>query len=115
MHIHIRRIPLDKIPYAAHSISPTLSAKELDEKLTASEREAFDEWMRSLWKEKDGLLEEFATNGEFKTNSAGKNSKKLEIPIGTRGVDDYLLIGANFIPVYVAYKLVFYSWQYFST
>lgn len=116
VHIHIRRIPLDDIPFAAHSLSPTLKAKELDAALSIEEREVFDEWLRKLWTSKDALLESFALNGEFKTSSieGGKNAKRLEIPISVRGVDDYLLIGLNFLPIYLAYKGVYYAYVYYG-
>lgn len=104
VHLHLRRYDLPSLPTkttpdapaASHSsevpvgtatFSPSLAPTELDDALTAAEREAFDLWLRERWTEKDELLSEFYRSGKFKV---GDESQRREIKLELRGIDDWV-------------------------
>lgn len=86
VHTHLRSFDLAQVPLG--TIDAAHSPDEADKAVTADERKGFDFWTRERWIEKDQLLDEFYKAGEF----PAKEGQRVEIPIGLRGVDDWVSV-----------------------
>ncbi|KAI5477409.1 hypothetical protein MNV49_006400 [Pseudohyphozyma bogoriensis] len=120
VHIHLRALDLSTVPslgnlqpgpdkkeeYAKKSTKPV----EDDAKLTDKERGEFDMWLRGVWTEKDALLEGFYEKGEFEC----REGQRVEMRLGSRGIDDWLAIVITVVPVYVAWRGVVWWGKFFG-
>lgn len=74
------------VPIGTSTFSSSLSPPELDDALTAEERDTFDLWLRERWTEKDALLDGYYANGVFEAAEDQRREIKLEL----RGIDDWV-------------------------
>jgi lysocardiolipin and lysophospholipid acyltransferase len=115
VHIHVRRfkvdgdIPVGDLPRPRSNSQSRRSSrydkgKDRDKDRTPveipvpeKERRAFEEWLRTIWREKDELFEHYYVTGRF----AVEGQKEVIIPVKLRGVKQYMDAFCFFAPVVV--------------
>lgn len=112
IHIHLRQFRVDDGSVPALALKDkSATPEEVDDQLTAGEKEQFDTWLRERWTEKDELLDHFykvRTRSELVYSSAGddtyafralisqekefpaKEGQRVEIKLELRGIDDWV-------------------------
>ncbi|KAL8292812.1 hypothetical protein RQP46_000506 [Phenoliferia psychrophenolica] len=107
VHIHIRALPLASVPTgAAVPLGKTMTPSEINAAVTPEERTKFDEWLRARWQEKDAMLQGYYETGHF----AAEKHQRVEVKLGLKGIDDWVAVGANLVPLYAAYRLAAYAY-----
>ncbi|KIY45351.1 hypothetical protein FISHEDRAFT_49261 [Fistulina hepatica ATCC 64428] len=70
VHLHLRLFDVRSVPIGDMSASnpaatPSLDKSAVEVDIPVQEKEAFDEWLRILWKNKDESIERFHKDGSF--------------------------------------------------
>lgn len=106
IHVHIRQ----------YSVAKDVPLGVLDgSDGTPEEKQAFDEWLRKRWEEKDQLMLDFAENGSFMGGGKSKKGEKVVLPVQLRHWWEYLECFSFFLPILTlaaAWYLLPLLWAY---
>lgn len=111
MHIHIRKfdvnrdIPLGNISVTNPDVLPIGSAKQTVEvDVPETEREAFELWLRNLWREKDKLMDRFIETGYLSASAeSASGTASIVIPVRLRHGYEVLDAFCFFVPAVVGW------------
>ena len=98
MHIRLfdvsRDVPIGDISATNPNVLPQNKGKAVETEVPDGEKEAFDEWLRGLWREKDSMMVRYLETGSF----AGEGGKEVVIPVKLRSRREALTPFGFFIP-----------------
>jgi hypothetical protein len=100
VHIHVRRFRVARdIPIGDLSGSdnrrPPRGGATVEVDVPPTEKRAFEDWLRALWREKDELFEHYYTTGRF----AAPGQPEVVLPLRVRGIKESLDAFCCFIPL----------------
>ncbi|KAI0778024.1 acyltransferase-domain-containing protein [Trametes elegans] len=106
VHMHIRKfnvnheVPIGNVSSSNPSVLPNGSAKSAVEvDVPETEREAFEVWLRDLWREKDKLMGRFLATGSLDAPTAlGDSPVEIEVPLRVRHRYEVLDAFCFFVP-----------------
>lgn len=106
MHLHIRKfdvnreVPIGDVSASNPSKLPNgtggTSAVEVD--IPEAEREAFELWLRDLWREKDRLMGRFLDTGSLDAPSASGKPVEITVPLQLKHGYEVLDAFCFFVP-----------------
>jgi hypothetical protein len=105
IHMHIRKfhvaqeVPLGDLSAANPSAVPERKTEAAEIDVPPTERDAFDQWLRDLWRRKDDDMERYLTTGAF-VSDAGQT---LEIPLALRRKREVLDAFCFFVPAFAGW------------
>lgn len=100
VHMHIRafdvsrEVPIGDISASNPDVLPQNKGAAIETDVPEDEKEAFDEWLRDLWREKDGMMVRYLETGSF----AEEGEKEVVIPVKLRSRWEALTPFGFFIP-----------------
>ena len=84
MHIRVfdvsRDVPIGDISATNPNVLPQNKGNGVETEVPEDEKEAFDEWLRGLWREKDPMMVRYLEAGTF----AEEGEKEVVIPVKLR-------------------------------
>ena len=86
VHMHVRvfdvsrNVPIGDISATNPNVLPQKKGEAVETEVPDDEREAFDGWLRDLWREKDMMMARYLETGSF----AGEGGKEVVIPVRLR-------------------------------
>ncbi|KAI0335978.1 hypothetical protein GY45DRAFT_1291537 [Cubamyces sp. BRFM 1775] len=105
VHMHIRKfdvnrdVPIGNVSSSDPSVLPNGSAKSAVEvEIPETEREAFEIWLRSLWREKDKLMGRFLETGSLDAPTAAGKPVEVNVPLRLRHGYEVLDAFCFFVP-----------------
>ncbi|KAI0670062.1 acyltransferase-domain-containing protein [Trametes maxima] len=106
VHMHIRKfdvnrdVPIGNVSASNASVLPNGSAKSsVEVDIPEDEREAFELWLRDLWREKDKLMGRFLDTGSLDARGAsGDPPVEVEVPLRLRHRYEILDAFCFFVP-----------------
>jgi len=103
VHMHIRRFSVSKdLPIGdIKSAHPDNGNNNQEIEIPDAEKETFDLWLRSLWREKDKSMTKFLNTGSF----VDDKSSVLEIPIKLRHNREILDAFCFFVPAFFGWLI----------
>jgi len=105
IHIHIRvfdvsrDVPIGDISATNPNVLPQKKGEAVETEVPENEKEAFDGWLRGLWREKDSLMVRYLETGSF-VEGVGK---EVVIPVDLRSGWEALTPFGFFIPEVVGW------------
>lgn len=100
VHMHIRvfdvsrDVPIGDISASNPNVLPQNRSQAVETEVPEKEREAFDLWLRDLWREKDSMMVRYLETGTF----AEEGQKEVVIPVRFRSRWEALTPFGFFIP-----------------
>lgn len=100
VHMHIRvfdvsrDVPIGDISASNPNVLPQNKREAVETEVPEKEKEAFDRWLRDLWREKDSLMVRYLETGSF----AEGEEKEVVIPVQLRSEWEALKPFGFFIP-----------------
>ncbi|KAI0361798.1 acyltransferase-domain-containing protein [Trametes cingulata] len=110
VHMHIRKfdvnheVPIGNISSSNPNVLPNGSAKSAVEvDIPEVEREAFELWLRNLWREKDKFIGRFLETGSLDAPTVSGKPVEVEVPIQLRHRYEVLDAFCFFVPAVVGW------------
>lgn len=100
VHMHIRvfdvsrEVPIGDISASNPNVLPQNRGRAVETEVPEKEKEAFDVWLRDLWREKDSMMVRYLETGSF----AEEGQKEVVIPVRFRSKWEALTPFGFFIP-----------------
>ncbi|KAI0639245.1 acyltransferase-domain-containing protein [Trametes polyzona] len=105
VHMHIRKfdvnreVPIGDVSASNPKVLPNGSAKSAVEvDIPEGEREAFEIWLRDLWREKDQLMGRFLETGSLDAPAASGKAVEVEVPLRLKHRYEVLDAFCFFVP-----------------
>ncbi|KAI0036670.1 acyltransferase-domain-containing protein [Vararia minispora EC-137] len=99
IHMHIRRYPVSSIPIGSVSAPTSGVFPELE--VPPGDAQAFELWLRELWRQKDRFMERFHARGTFAEE--GKEEGAVDLPLRVRKTHEVLNAYCFFVPAIAVY------------
>ena len=84
MHVRVfdvsRNVPIGDISATNPNVLPQKKGEAVETEVPDDEKEAFDGWLRDLWREKDTMMARYLATGSF----AEGGGKEVVIPVRLR-------------------------------
>lgn len=98
MHIRVfdvsRGVPVGDISATNPNVLPQNKGEAIETEVPEDEKEAFDGWLRDLWREKDSMIVRYLETGSF----AEEGEREVVIPVKLRNRWEALTPFGFFIP-----------------
>jgi hypothetical protein len=98
MHIRVfdvsRDVPIGDISASNPNVLPQNKGEAVETEVPEKEKEAFDRWLRDLWREKDSMMVRYLETGSFGEGE----QKEVVIPVQLRSEWEALKPFGFFIP-----------------
>jgi len=98
MHIRVfdvsRDVPIGDISATNPNVLPQHKGGAVETEVPEDEKEAFDGWLRDIWREKDSMIVRYLETGSF----AEEGEKEVVIPVELRSRWEALTPFGFFIP-----------------
>lgn len=103
MHLRLwdvaKEVPIGDLSLAKSQPISDIESSPVEVEFPEAEKEAFDLWLRQLWRDKDQAIGRFVETGRF--DGAGKMQRPLEIPLVLKHRREIFNAFAFFLPAII--------------
>jgi hypothetical protein len=103
IHMHIRRYDVRAdVPIGTVARVPDASDAQPELEVPPGDAQAFELWLRELWRQKDRLVERFHARGTFAADDA-EDARAVDVPVRLRSAREVLGAYCFFVPAVLGY------------